>query len=164
MTSIAQFEEKTFEKYFGHEVARYANYTYSPGQFGEATLGFDEAFDIPFHRLLWKWHLLYGGHVLRKKGISLSDYNNLLERELRNLPKFKLNLFVQYKRPEYVYFAGADEWPLWEKPYYRYCITDHQQMALVKLSAESSGRAAVVYASPAFWMSDDLFAMPQQEK
>ena len=37
------FEEKTYEAYFGQELGRLTNITYSPGQVAEGYLGFDGA-------------------------------------------------------------------------------------------------------------------------
>jgi len=53
---LAEFKEKTYEKYFGFELARLTTVTFSPDQCDEAFLGFDDAFflpwELPRHQLL----------------------------------------------------------------------------------------------------------------
>jgi hypothetical protein len=157
MVQIAEFEEKTYESYFGQEVTRIVRNSFSPGQIDEAILGFDGSFFIPFFcrnihfsRLFPRWL----GHF---PGIILSDIDYLIDELDRDLPRCRLNLFVQYKRPEYVFGHRAAEWNCWQRPYFRYALTNHQQLALERLEQKSNGRAAVIYASPAFWESSDLY-------
>lgn len=66
------------------------------------------------------------------------------------LSPYRLNLFVQYKTPEYVSHHRGKEWKDWKRSYFRYSITQHQQEALARLHAAARGRAVVIYASPAF--------------
>ena len=46
-----------------------------------------------------------------------------------------------------------------ERGLFRYTIDSKQQRLLEKILAAASGRAAVVYASAAFWANSDLFAL-----
>jgi hypothetical protein len=156
MAKIAEFEEKTYEKYFGHELARRAEATYSPGQRGENHLGFDEAFLVPW---LWRWRFPHSDERwwARRDGISLTEMDRLADEVGRHLPPFRFNLFVQYKRPEWIEGPRGGERSWWGQPYYRYAITPHQQQALIAVANAASGRASVVYAAPAFWQSDVLF-------
>lgn len=152
-----EFKERTFEKYFGHELARLTNITFSPDQCDEALLGFDEAFFMPE-----EWFFRFAPFVRRRRrgritGIEIEEFNKLGKEIARHMPKFKLNLFVQFKRPAYLTSRGAREWSDWNQSYYRYEITPHQQEALERIDAQSSGRAVTIYASPAFWKSDDLW-------
>jgi hypothetical protein len=153
-----EFKEKTFEKYFGHELARLTNVTFSPDQCDEALLGFDEAFFVPE-----SWFFRFGPYVRRSRlrrltGVEIDKFNKAGKALASHLPDFKLNLFVQFKRPAFLRSHGAKEWSEWKQSYYRYEITPHQQEALERLDAQSHGRAAVVYASPAFWQASDLWA------
>lgn len=152
-----QFKEKTFEKHFGHELACQTNVTFSPDQCDEAILGFDEAFRMPED-----WFFRLGPYVRRQRrrrltGIEIDDFNNNAEVAARHMPKFKLNLFIQFKRPKFLTSRGAREWSDWKQNYYRYETTPHQQEALERIDAKSYGRAATIYASPAFWTADDLW-------
>jgi len=73
-------------------------------------------------------------------------------------------MFVQYKRPDFLKSSGAGEWKHWKCPYYRYNTTPHQQDALERIEIQSAGRAATIYASPAFWKADDLWSNALAEK
>lgn len=149
-----EFKEKTFEKYFGHELARLTNITFSPDQCDEAWLGFDEAFLMPED-----WFSRYGPYVRRRrrgllKGIEVGEFNKSVAERM---PGFRLNLFVQFKRPIFLSAHNAKQWPDWRQSYYRYDTTPHQQEALEKIDEKSYGRAATIYASPAFWLAADLW-------
>jgi hypothetical protein len=156
MVKVAEFEEKTYEKYFGQELARRTVVTYSPGQCGEKHLGFDEAFMVPW---LWSWRFPHADERwwARRGGISLAEMNHLADELGRHLPPFRFNLFVQYKRPEWVEGHRAGERTWWGQSYYRYAITPHQQQALIEVASAADARASVVYAAPAFWRSTSLF-------
>lgn len=152
-----EFKEKTFEKHFGHEVARLTNITFSPDQCDEALLGFDEAFFVPK-----EWFLRFGPYVRRGRrarltGIEINEFNKIGKVIASHMPEFKLNLFVQFKRPKFLTSRGAKEWSDWKQCYYRYETTPHQQEALERIDAQSHGRASTIYASPAFWQATDLW-------
>lgn len=157
MVQVAEFEEKTYENFFGSEVVRLVRDHFSPGQIDESTLGFDGSFFIPFFCRNIHFSRLFPRWLGRFPGIILSDLDYITDVIDRDLPQHRLNLFVQYKRPEYVLGHRAAEWNCWQRPYFRYALTDHQQKALERLEQESNGRAAVVYASPAFWKSSELY-------
>ena len=156
-----EFKEKTFEKYFGHELARLTKITFSPDQSDEEILGFDEAFFIPGRRLFRIAPYVRARRRARMHGIDSRRFNHIGEDLARRLPDFCFNLFVQFKRPVYLKSRSAGQWPDWKQSYYRYTITPHQQKALERIEAQSCGRAAVVYASPAFWRANDLWAHVQ---
>jgi len=152
-----EFKEKTFEKHFGHELARKTNITFSPDQCDESILGFDEAFFMPE-----EWFFRFGPYVRHRRrkrltGTEIRKFNNLGKIIAEHLPDFKFNLFVQFKRPTYLISHGAKEWSDWKQSYYRYETTPHQQEALERIDAQSYGRAATIYASPAFWRAADLY-------
>ncbi len=152
----AEFEEKTYEKYFGRELADTWQ-TFSPGQVLESILGFDDAFFVP-HRSLF---LPKFGKM---RGIVIREIESILRIASGRLPRFKLNLFVQYKRPEYISSHAASEWSSWGCEYFRYAVVPHQQLALEKLQQFSGARAKAIYASPAFWKSDDLYKYAKHGK
>lgn len=153
----AQFKEKTFETYFGFELARLTKRTYAPDQCDENRLGFDGAFYLPHrfplpiipHRRL--------RHLRSKDGISLKQIDDIADHYLRHLPAYKLNLFVQYKRPDFITTNRGTEWNSWNKAYYRFDIDTNQQKRLAALKNFAKRRADVVYESPAFFLSTDLY-------
>ena len=161
MPKQAEFEEKTYEKYFGHELARRTRATFSAGQCAEFHLGFDEAFQVPWWAIQYLFPHLLPRIWSRLPGFALSELDDLAERIGQLLPPFRLNFFVQYKRPEHVSGRRGAEWKSWRRPYYRYGITAHQQAALLRIDQTSGGRAAVVYASPAFVENDRLFTLAE---
>jgi hypothetical protein len=151
---LAKFKEKTYEKYFGHELARRTKVTFSPDQCDEAFLGFDDAFFLPWpflpHLRRRRW--------ARRPGLTISELDHIGDEISQRLRLFKFNLFVQYERPEYLSRPSAVEWPCWGKPYFRYETTPHQHALLAKIERQSHGRAATVYAAPAFWSNNDLWS------
>ena len=167
MTKRAEFEEKTYEKFFACELNRRVKEYYPPGQREESHLGFDDAF------LLSEWSLfrlfpylvlpcrgyrrifsLFGFPLWMRHehlpGIQISEIDHLPDDMIAKLPRVLFNFFVQYKRPEYVAGRRAAEWSSWHRPYYRYNLKPHQQAALSRVAQASAGRAAVVYAAPTF--------------
>jgi hypothetical protein len=164
MTKQAEFEEKTFEKYFGHELDRVASVTFSPGQRAEFHLGFDEAFRVPWPILRWRFPHLMPGLWSRMPGVRFGELDEIAMEVSDHLPPFRFNFFAQYKRPQYVAGPRGAERSDWGSPYYRYVITPHQQDALVRLFHASAGRAAVVYASPAFWRNETLFGLAAKRR
>jgi hypothetical protein len=153
-----EFKEKPFETYFLAELSRRTNILYSPDQTDEGVLGFDGAFFLalpewreffPFVRFRrWRRFIGMSASAIDEFGQALND----------RLPPFNLNLFVQYKRPEWLGRRNATEWASWTAPYFRYTIEEKQQRLLEKIDRAASGRAAVIYAAAAFRTSDELFA------
>ncbi|MBX5009584.1 hypothetical protein [Rhizobium lentis] len=158
-----ELKEKTFEKYFGHELARLTKITFSPDQCDEALLGFDEAFFMPVD-----WFLRFGPYMRHRRrqrltGVEIEQFNKHGKTVASHMPSFKLNLFVQFKRPTFLKSRGAKEWSDWNQSYYRYETMAHQQEALERIDAQSFGRAATIYASPAFWQAADLWEHVRNE-
>jgi hypothetical protein len=157
MPKTAEFEEKTYEKYFGYELVRGRRISFSPGQCAENALGFDEAFDVSHSLWIRYFRHLMTNSRSKMPGIS-HDQMDVLAREFSDaLPPFRFNLFVQFKRPQYVFGPNGAERADWQSAYYRYMISTDQQATLERLHSISAGRAAVVYASPALWTKADLF-------
>jgi len=154
----AEFKEKPFETYFLAEMARRTTVLYSPDQTDEGILGFDGAFFVPapyFHVLLPFNRSRRWQHFIGMTASEIDRFGRALDARL---PPFNLNLFVQYKRPEWMQRSSATEWASWNAAYFRYTIDAKQQGLLEKILAAAAGRAAVVYASAAFWANSDLFA------
>jgi len=159
----AEFKEKTYEKYFGFELARLTNVTFSPDQCDEAFLGFDDAFFVPWPHLIGRFPHMRRSRWARLHGLSIQEFDRHIGRATKHMPPFRFNLFVQYKRPEYLFRSNAAEWLDWGNPYFRYTTTPHQQDLLEAIEQQSNNRAATVYASPAFWRADDLWGHVKAE-
>lgn len=103
---------------------------------------------------------------LKKKppGISWREFESIATGLSEDLPRYKFNLFVQFKRPEYVFGSLGAERADWQKAYYRYYIKKDQQNTLERLHCLSAKRAAVVYASPALWTKKDLYGAARAKK
>ena len=153
----AEFKEKTFEAAFVGELRLLTNAIYAPDQCDENYLGFDASAFVPWellppilpHIRFRRWR-----HLI---GISAHEIDDFGRRLNKLLPPFRLNLFIQFKRPEYLKRKNATEWDFWKRPYFRYAIRKHQQNLLERISEVGSRRVAVVYAVPAFHKSVDLF-------
>ncbi len=103
------------------------------------------------------------GYPRALQGAALSRYSWpkawFRRKDTRRLPNFRLNLFIQAKRPEWSNrptkvlrthgFTGI---------YWRFHIERHQQRALALVARTLQARALVVYAAPAFHLHQDLFA------
>ncbi len=153
-----EFKEKPYEKYFAAEIARLTNISFSPDQCDEEFLGFDDAFHLPSSFFRGRLPHVPIRPWSRLNGISIRELDHIVGEFSRRMPPFRFNLFLQYKRPEYLSRKSAQEWSCWDAPYYRYETTPHQQDLLEDLERQSRGRAATVYASPAFWKADDLWS------
>lgn len=150
----AQFSEKTYENYFQIELGRRTRYSFAPGQTDEAYVGFDGAFHLSMRVLTG----IIGPGWPRLAGMPLGLINDIGAKLDDRLPGFRLNLIIQYKRPHYLSRSNASEWSSWKRAYFRYETEPRQQSALEKVAAATAGRAAVVYASAAFWENSELFA------
>ena len=176
-----KFKERTFEKFFDYEMSvRAGGAPYSPDPVEEYYLGFDSGFALPTSDILWLRLLrprfsryrpmldfftvlaaLEGAFMGR--GFTLSMLNDLPDRVSLPSSNYMMNLFFQYKRPDYLSRSNAAEWHLHdEKPYFRYDLpvgkTDpmHQHKALVNLKNKAKNTAEVFYASPAFHTTKEL--------
>jgi hypothetical protein len=153
----ATFKEKTYETYFLAEMRDRTRVFFSPDQTDEAFLGFDAAFHVPFPEMYPLFPFVRARRWSRFLGISASEIESFGQEINERLPTFRLNLFVQYKRPEFLVRTNAAEWKSWNRPYFRFGVDQSQQALLEKIVLKGAGRAAVVYASPAFHLSRTLF-------
>jgi len=123
---------------------------WEPGQVFEKHIGIDHAL-FTTHAYLHALH----GHSLPLNGVVLSRYNWdyiwAVRRSKKRLPSFRLNVFIQAKRPQYGRYAPkALKLQGLKSPYWRFEVTPHQQVALEKLQQRLNSRAIVCYACPAF--------------
>jgi hypothetical protein len=85
--------------------------TFSPDQRDEFLLGIDEAFLLPPPFLMGRLPHMRRRRWARLHRFPLSELDHIGDELSRRLPPFKFNLFVQYKRPEYLSRSSAVEWP-----------------------------------------------------
>lgn len=127
-----------------------SNLLWEPGQVFEGHIGIDHAL-FTTHAYLHALH----GYVVPLDGVVLSRYlwGYIWSRRKRKkkLPSFRLNVFIQAKRPQYGRYAPKALRAFGLKsPYWRFEITPHQQTALERLRSNLKNRAIVCYACPAF--------------
>lgn len=153
-----QFEEKQYEQHLNNELIARQELLYVPGQVLEGQLGFDAA-AYSINRSFWKLFDPFPPYPFfhrfwldpRRSGVQLCrEWWDDLEKAIPYFPRFRFNVFVQHKRPEYLTTQRSNEWEHWNTPYYRFALTSHQQKALEQLENRAAPSAIVVYASPAF--------------
>lgn len=170
---IAEFEEKEYEQNLNFELLYKKGLMFSPGQVLENTLGFDVAL-FSRNRDFWKlfphhhryhrfrffrhfekyfWDFPYGIHLETRYWQDLQQHFN----DPDYFPQIKFNVFVQHKRPDYLASNSASEWKHWNKPYFRYLITNHQQKALEFLEQKIGNSGIVTYACAAFYQRKELW-------
>lgn len=159
----AEFEEKTYEQHLTSELVHSRRLFFPPGQVLEDIVGFDVALRTSNHHF-WKlfphmypwWRRMFFMHP---PGEHLKhEWWHELEREIEHFPKFKFNCFIQAKRPNRMVRSDAAEYASWSKPYFRYDTFSSQQQALESLAHNTSGKAIVAYACPAFHTYSELWA------
>lgn len=142
---------------------QYNKEMYAPGQVQESLLGFDGIFYQDEKFLLWPLFNRIPIFSMPSliNGVWAPDIEERLfsglEREVGILPKMRINLIFQYKRPEYMTGHKANEWNYWNEPYYRYLIDEEQLNILINIQEICDKSALVLYAAPALCNLDELF-------
>lgn len=153
----ADFEESEYRGPLYNQLERGNHLVWEPGQVFEKHIGIDRAAYVtdPY---FWGLH----GLVSPMSGVVLLDYDwhYIWKERLKNkiLPDFKLNLFLQAKRPH----AGTRPRGKVKKAgitgdYWKFEITSHQQDALERMAANLNGKVVVCYAAPAFHTQAALY-------
>jgi len=150
-----QFEEKQFEQYLNYALAKRRNWFYSPGQVMEFTLGFDSAVYVENPMF---WENFYPKRTSFPVGVKIDmKWWRKLDNSLNHFPQFKVNTFIQHKRPEYMTSTRGEAGKYWKQAYFRYRLTKHQQKALEFLEKQIKNKGVVAYASPAFYTLTELW-------
>lgn len=152
----AEFEEKEYEAVLYEQLESSRANVWSPGQVFEGHIGIDRAMFVESPRV---WRTL-GRAMARGVFMNRYDWRSIWRRRpRRELPNFRLNLFIQAKRPSvfrrvprHVRKAGLTG------PGWCFNLDVHQQQALERVAARFTDRAAIVYAAPAFHTVVQLFA------
>ena len=154
----AEFEEKSYEAPLYNQLERGQNQLFVPGQVLENTIGFDAGLFVAQAAV---WETL--GYRTPLTGAALGYYDWpyawRLPRLNVRLPRFRLNLFLQAKRPVFytrrprsLKGVTSISAPLWS-----FQVTRHQQHRLEVLADILKGRAHVSYAAAAFHTYAALF-------
>lgn len=151
-----EFEEKQYEQLLNMELAGTKQILYVPGQVFENVIGIDAAIYSRSRRFwrLWRFRPSW------PPGVYLEPrFWDWTGKELDDdaFPKFRFNVFVQHKRPEYISSRLGREYRYWNRPYFRYDLNASQQHVLHKLEQKVSSSAIVVYACAAFWQLKELW-------
>lgn len=156
MPQFADFEEKEFEGPLNSQLCLGGPH-WPPGQVLEAVVGFDAALLVQ-DSLFWALHGFAtppGGAAIRSSWWP--SFFARVALAIKSPPPFRLNLFLQHKRPEYLHGKLAKEWNDWGQPYYRFWTTAHQQAALESCALALGSHGLVAYACPAFHLRAALF-------
>ncbi|MCX6593687.1 MAG: hypothetical protein NTZ56_19400 [Acidobacteria bacterium] len=154
----AEFEERSYEAPLYNQLERGQKDIFTPGQVLESRVGFDRGLLLTQAAI---WETL--GYDAPLRGAALGYYDWPDEwgppHPRRQLPRFRLNLFLQAKRPEFykrkpraLRGITTIDAPLWA-----FRVTKHQQRLLEVLAQKTRGRAHVAYAAAAFHTNSELF-------
>lgn len=155
---LAEFEEKSYEAPLYNQLERANSDVYAPGQVLESALGFDRGLFLA-ESALWET-LGYSDPLL---GAALSYYNWPSGYGPRlpqlNLPSFRLNLFLQAKRPHCYKRRPRrlGKSAALAAPHWGFSIDEQQQRLLEVLADKTNGEAHVAYACAAFHSNLALF-------
>ena len=153
----AEFEEREYETPLYNQLANGTNKVWSPGQVFEGHIGIDYAM---FFEEEWLFRLHSFNRI--PLGAVLSRYRWprawFRRRPTNRLPTFRLNLFIQTKRPDW---SKKPTRILREKGfrglYWRFNLNEDQQEVLEKVAEKLDNRALVIYAAPTFHQHHDLY-------
>lgn len=150
----SEFEERAYEAPLYNQLERKNSDVFTPGQVLENLLGFDRGVFFAQDAI---WKTL--GYKRPPLGAALAYYDWPFPFAGLQLPRFRLNLFLQAKRPFYysrkprsLRSIDSVDAPLWA-----FRVTEHQQLLLEALAEKTGNRAHVAYASAAFHTYAALF-------
>lgn len=154
----AEFEEKSYEAPLYNQLERGQNQLFVPGQVLENTIGFDAGLFVAQAAV---WETL--GYRTPLSGAALGYYDWpyawRLPRLNVELPRFRLNLFLQAKRPIFYMRRprSLKQITSVSAPMWSFEVAAHQQKRLEVLAETLKGRAHVAYAAAAFHTYTALF-------
>lgn len=160
---LAEFEEKELEGPLNAQLTTGSGLIWTPGQVLEAVVGIDAALMVTDAAF---WASVGFGPVppgLPASPLWWPGWPAVNDRPLfafRTPPPFRLNLFLQYKRPYFL--KRGKEYRHWRSAYFRFDLTPHQQRALEACANSLGDRGYVAYGSPAFSRRADLFTFQEQ--
>jgi hypothetical protein len=154
----SEFEEKEFEASLYNQLESGTHNVWSPGQVFEEYIGIDRALYLR-DSLFWR----FLGISSPPRGVFLNrfDWEFIWRRRghRRQMPNFRLNLFLQAKRCYYYKRRPRHLRTLLPlAPCWRFDIDLDQQDVLAKIANKLGNRAIVLYAAPAFYRLLELYA------
>jgi len=139
----SEFEEKSYEAAFNVELGQGQSglVFFAPGQRLEAHLGFDVAWQLGVSDPLWRAINLTGG-----AGLPIAPTQGHV------VPADAFNLFIQYKRSDWLHGRRSQHRAHFGGDYYRFMFNHpaRQLNVLQNLEQAAAGTARVVYAAPEF--------------
>lgn len=152
----AEFEEKEYEGPLYNQLASGSRYLWQPGQVLEEYLGFDAGL---FLSEPYVWHLRGFRRPLRGFLVNRFAWPFLpIEIRRNRLPRFRLNCFIQAKRPDVGSRLTKRLSALGPKrPYFKFPTETDQHNALEAGAKKLKSRALFTYAAAAFHKSQELF-------
>ena len=153
----SEFEEKEYESPLYQELLDGSSLIWTPGQVFESKVGIDCAVYTKSAKF---WSI---AGICEPAGINLDQIEGSTfidnASQVRALPNFDLNLFIQAKRPHQMARSREDlKIRGISKPYKRFSLTKHQQELLENLSDSLGNKAHVCYASPNFVSQKSLYS------
>ncbi len=143
-----QFAERQYEAAVHIELAQGGASPFVPTQQIEAYLGIDAAADPDKFHAIWR---ILSIRIPRRTALSPALWPALPHRFHDQVPGRLCSLFMQFKTPVFQDSPRSKYHGRLGGPYFQVGITSHQQKALLQLQTKVRNRAAVRYASPAFW-------------
>ena len=151
MASRTQFEEKSFEAVMNLELFSQSGNIWSPGQVLEHWLGYD-ASGLSNHPVLLRMFGQFPIGNIDRLAKALFKRRNIPIQNLK-----RCNLFIQYKRPEFLKIGVGKQRAEWKKnPFYRFDLLEWQHKVL-RYQDNNLSRSLVCYSAPQFHLLDDLF-------
>ncbi|HLE56825.1 MAG TPA: hypothetical protein VJB15_07060 [Rhodothermia bacterium] len=154
-----EFEEKEYEAFLYTQLERGTLQLWSPGQVLEHYLGIDRGL-LTVCEYLWQLK----GHSQPLRGFAPYYFADLWHHLPRRrsargrLPRFRLNCFVQAKRPSYGVRLPPRLTKLGVAPvFYRFDVDQHQQSCIERVAQRLANRALFVYAAAVYHTTRDLF-------
>ena len=154
-----EFEEKTYESYFNTELSSKSSFYYPIGQVQEGFLGFDSAANSRNWRL-WRrigFPFWFFPHFI---GVNLREIADemefILREEIKHVPRMRVNILFQYKRPEFIKSKKGKEWSNWNQEYFRYDIYQEQQDLLMSIYYKFQDEVLLIYAAPSMYRMEEL--------
>lgn len=146
------FTEKEYEHFMNRELKSKVR-IFMPSPYDEGKYFGVDAAVFSKDPFLWNmWSFIVKNW---QSGVKLDPrFWEITEDVLKNSPflKFRYNLFLQYKKPDYLTRPKkSEQYKYWKHPFLRYDIDEDQQDILFKLEKNIAGQALVVYACASFW-------------
>jgi hypothetical protein len=141
------FSEEQFRSYLNSELVS-NHQIFIPTQPAESTMAVDAIMNSQNHTFWNMWEQIIHGTV-----VTENLWDGTSEPNPHHLDfniSFRANLFIQHKRPEYLFRRDSKEYNNWNQNYFRYKLDLDQQSDLSRLESNvSHNDALVIYACPA---------------